>query len=268
MTANANLIHVSFRVHTALNEMKSKKTGRPIFDELEVIEIRFAGNKQTVAVYPAHDLDPEATRENNNEPVTYAQRYNKQYLAFKNQTTQAQSGTPLEELPFLQQARRRELKALNIHTAEALAALDGQPLRQIGPGGRELKNQAQAYLDNAAKSVDVVAMAADLAALRRQVEERDAMIAQLSAGGAVLPPPADAEDDDPEPEDDADDADDEGDEGEAGGDKSLEECTDAELKAFIKRETGEPVRGNPSRQTLIERAMEIATAPDGDETQD
>jgi hypothetical protein len=249
MTANANLIHVSFRVHTALNEMKSKKTGRPIFDELEVIEIRFAGNKQTVAVYPAHDLDPEATRENNNEPVTYAQRYNTQYRAFKNQTTQAQSGTPLEELPFLTQARRRELKALNIHTAEALAALDGQPLKQIGPGGREQKNQAQAYLDNAAKSVDVVAMAADLAALRRQVEERDAVIAQLSAGAPVPPAPAD----------DAEDED--------GGDKALEDCTDAELKAFIKRETGEPVRGNPSRQTLIERAMEIATAPDGDETQ-
>jgi ribosomal protein L12E/L44/L45/RPP1/RPP2 len=259
MSANANLIHPTFRVNTALNEARSKKMGRPVFDEMEVIEIRFAGDKQKVAVFPAHEVDPEATRENNNQPVTYAQRYNKQYLDFKNQTTQSLSGTPLEELPFLTQSRRRELKALNIHTAEALAALDGNPLRQIGHGGRELKNQAQAYLDNAAKSVDVVSLAAQVAALQQQLEERDAAIARFRADpAAAAPVSTDADGDDPEDEDEEQDDD----AGEEQGEKRLEDCTDAELKAFIKRETGEPVKGNPSRQTLIERAMEIATQPE------
>jgi hypothetical protein len=254
MSANANLIYPTFRVHTSLNEAKSKKAGRPIFDELEVIEIRFAGDKQKVAVFPAHDVDPEATRENNNEPVTYAMRYGKQYRAFKDQTTQAASGTPLEELTFLTQARRRELKALNIHTAEALAALDGQPLKQIGPGGRELKNQAQAYLDNAANSVDVVSLAAQVARLTQQLEERDAAIARIGTGG--LPEPETPDEDDASDEDE--------DDGEGAG-KSLEDCTDAELKEFIKRETGQAVKGNPSRETLIQRAMEIATGPDADD---
>lgn len=256
MSANPNLIYPTFRVHTQLNEAASKKAGRPIFDDLEVIEIRFAGDKQKVAVFPAHDLDPDATRENENVPTTYAMRYGKQYKAFKAQTTQVASGTPLEELPFLTQARRRELKALNIHTAEALAALDGQPLKQIGPGGREQKNQAQAYLDNAAKSVDVVALAGEVATLRQQLAERDAAIAQFGQGQQPAPEPEADDDDDEDGEDDADD--DKGDD----STKNLEDCSDAELKEFIKRETGQAVKGNPSRQTLIERAMEIATRPD------
>jgi glutathione peroxidase-family protein len=261
MSVNPNLIYPIFKTHTSVNEAKSKAAGRPIYDELEVVVISFAGDKQKVAVFPAHDIDPEATRENDNVPTTYAMRYGKQYRAFKNQTTQVASGTPLEELTFLTQARRMELKALNIHTAEALAALDGTPLKQIGPGGRELKNKAQAYIDKATGTADVTAMAAELAALKQQLAERDAAIQHLAAGSS---PAQDGDGDDAEDEDGQEDA--ESDQG--GTDKSLEDCTDAELKAFIKRETGEPVRGNPSRQTLIDRAMELATAPGGDDAQD
>lgn len=72
--------------------------------------------------------------------------------------------------------------------------------------------------------------------------------------------PTDADGDEPEEDDEDEEQDD--DAGEEQGDKRLEDCTDAELKAFIKRETGEAVKGNPSRQTLIERAMEIATSPE------
>lgn len=262
MSANSNLIYPTFRVHTTPNEVKTKQAGRPIFDEMEVVEIRFAGDKQKVAVFPAHDIDPEATRANNNEPVTYAMRYGDQYRAFKNQTEQSVTGTPLEELPFLTQARRRELKALNIHTAEALAALDGQPLKQIGPGGREQKNQAQAYIDNAAGSADVTAMAAELASLRQQLAERDATLREIATIQPAPQFPLEQEDhglrDDEEEDEDGEDEGSEQD----GAEKNLEDCTDAELKAFIKKETGQAVKGNPSRQTLIERAMEIATSPE------
>ena len=32
-------------------------------------------------------------------------------------------------------------RALNLYTVEQLAAIDGQELKNLGPGGRELKNQ-------------------------------------------------------------------------------------------------------------------------------
>lgn len=262
MSANANLVHTTFTTHTTLNDAKSKKAGRPIFDEMDVIEFRFAGDKHKTVVLPALDIDPEASREAGH-PVTYAQRYDKQYQDFKDQSVQSQSGTPVEELPFLTQAKRRELKALNIYTAEALAALDGQPLKRLGMGGRELKNQAQAYLDNAASSADTTALAAELASLRQQIVERDEQIAALAFAQARQASPASAT-----PNTNTAGAATAGDGDRASVEKSLEECTDAELKEFIKRETGESVKGNPNRQTLIDRAMEIATAPRRDAADD
>lgn len=238
--ANENLLVPIFRIHTTINEAKSKQAGRPIYDDIEVVEIRFAGDRQKVAVFPAHEAEPNASREsiaNGGDIVTYAMVYNDQYKRFKAQEMQVAEGTPLSELTFLTEAKRRELKALNIHTAEALAALDGGPLKQLGMGGRELKTQAQAYLEKAAGSADVTRLAAENEGLRQQMADLQAQMANL-ASPSVLPA-------DPEPED-----------------KSLEDCTDAELKAFIKRETGEGVKGNPSRETLLNRALEIATAPE------
>jgi hypothetical protein len=251
MSSTSNLLTPVFRVHTSANETRSKAEGRPIFEDLEVVEIRFAGDRQKVAVFPAHDAEPNATRIaiasgeiSSSEVITYAQVYAPQYQQFKSSTTQSVSGTPVEELPFVTAAKRSELKALNIHTAEALAALDGTPLKQLGIGGRELKNQAAAYLENAAGSADVTALAAENVALRQEMDEMRAMMRAFQPAA-----PAPIPEEDPEPDYQG---------------KSLDDCTDAELKAYIKAETGEPVRGNPGREKLVARAMEIATAPDSD----
>lgn len=177
---NAALTNARFYVHTMPNEQKSKAAGRPIFDEIEVCEISFAGNKQTVGVFPAHE--EFGFKETNDEygvsreKITYAMQFNEQYLKFKSGDAQSMGGTPLSELPFLTEGRRLELKALKIHTAEALAALDGANLKMLGQGGRDLKNKAAAYLETAEKTATVAGVKealaerdAELAALREQV---------------------------------------------------------------------------------------------------
>jgi hypothetical protein len=274
MTTNENLVVPRFFVNTMPNEAASKAKGRPVFQEMECIELRFAGNRQTVAVFPAHDVEPNATREKG-EIVTYAQKYNDQYLKFKALEHQDVAGTPVSELPFLNEAKRRELRALNIHTAEALAALDGTPLKQLGMGGRELKNQAVAYLAAAEGTADVTGMAATIAALQQQIADRDELIDKYTtkqvkgeyqrkveesvARGAVDPDsnynsagPFDLRDvEDPDDPDEQE-----------GDEKPLVQFTNAELKTYIKEQTGEPVLGNPNRDTLLERATDIATRPD------
>jgi hypothetical protein len=261
----SNLTVVTFKTIAVPNEAKSRKEGRPVFDDLDVCEIRFAANKMTAAVFPAHDPEPNATRERG-EIVTYAMLYNEQFRKFKAQEAQDVAGTPLSELTFLTEAKRRELRALNIHTAEALAALDGPPLKQLGMGGREWKNQAQAYIDAAAGSADVTAMAAQIAELQRQLAEATAPAPAPAKGGrkagkqakAAEPVEADEGDDgedDAEPDEDAEDDD----------VKPIDELTDAELKAYIKEATGEAVRGNVGRDTLIERATKIARGEADDE---
>lgn len=170
--ANEDLVVARFFIHTVQNEAKSKEQGRPIYDEYEAVQITFSANKFTKHVAPAHEVFKTERNFQTGDvtQLTYAMAYNEQYKKFKDGHDQTQAGTPLAELPFLTASKRLELKALNIHTAEALAQVDGPPLKQLGMGGRELKNQAQAYLDKAAGSVDVVKMAASIVALQAEIE--------------------------------------------------------------------------------------------------
>src|SRR4030095_3061226 len=79
--------------------------------------------------------------------VTYAERFSRQYQQFKAQSAQTKTGTPLAEVPFLTEARRAELRAQNVYTVEQLVAVDGQELKNLGVGGRELKNKAIEYVE-------------------------------------------------------------------------------------------------------------------------
>lgn len=215
-----------FKTISEKDEAESKKAGRPIFRDVEAVEIRSPGDRLRVGVYPAHSFSHwEVDRESGEQrQVTYAERFSAQYRAFKERRHQVQSGTPLEELPFLTQAKRSELKALSIYTAEQLAALDGQNLKTLGMGGRELKNQAQAYLDAASGSANAVRIAAENAALRERIA---ALEAEVSGGDAPKPSGFDA-------------------------------MSDDDLKAYIKNASGSAPRGNPSHATLVRMAEELS----------
>lgn len=216
------LVVPRFYIHTTENKAKSKDAGRPIFDDMEAVEVRFAANRQTVSVFPAHAICGQIKDEDGDfRPMTYAERWPEQYKRFKAKQQQVAEGTPVDELPFLTQAKRSELKALSIYTAEALAALDGQELKNLGQGGRELKNQAQAYLDKAAGSADVTAMASKIADLER-------LVAELRA-------------DKTSPET-----------------SEFASWSSDQIKDWIEEKIGERPRGNPSHATLVKRADEIA----------
>jgi hypothetical protein len=221
--ANADLIVPRFFIHTVQDAKKSKEEGRPIFKDIECVEIRMAANKQTVAVFPAHEFWAWGEIDGIRQKVTYAMRFADQYKRFKASEAQVMTGTPLEELPFLTQAKRSELKALSIYTAEALATLDGQPLKQLGMGGRALKEQAQAYLDRSTDSATVTRLAAEVAMLK------DA----LAASQQVVPPTSSRV---ATPFDDMD---------------------EESLKEWIKDASGSRPRGNPSIETLRRMANEI-----------
>lgn len=223
--AQADLVIPHFKTLPIKNDAKSKEAGRPIFDEIEVVEVRLAGNNLVRPVFPAHDVWTKRQNEFGDwEDVTYAQRWSEQYKKFKEGRTQTVSGTPLDELPFLSAAKRSELKALSIYTAEALAALDGTPLKTLGQGGRELKTQAQAYLDNATGSAKVVQMAAEIAELK-------ALVASL-AGDKAAPTTNPVEV------------------------SPFNDMPDDELKQYIKEVSGQAPRGNPSHETLVRMAIE------------
>lgn len=227
------LVTPKFIIHTNKNDAKSKEAGRPIYEDMEAVEVRFAGDRQKISVFPAHAYCGQFQNEDGDyEQVTYAQRWSKQYGRFKAKEQQVAEGTPIDELPFLTQAKRSELKALNVYTAEALAALDGQSLKNIGPGGRELKNQAQAYLDRASGSANVTKMAADMEDMRQTIS---ALQAELQ-GKAPATPEADTVDDTESP---------------------FAGWSADQLKDWIQEKSGSRPRGNPGVATLVKQADEI-----------
>lgn len=219
-------LHIEFFIEPRENPAKSRKEGRPIYEDKEFVRIKFVGDPKKELVEFAHvkfDRD-RAT----GEWVTYAQAFHKHYEAFKTGEAVKGEGTPLEELPFINASKRAELKALHIHNAEALAQLDGANLQKLGMFGRSLKDQATAYLAKAKDSALETRLAAENADLR----------ARLEALEAAMRTPAP----NPEPAQPA---------------SQFDSWTDETIKAFIKQHTGYAPRGNPSRTTLISQAEQI-----------
>jgi hypothetical protein len=226
MSASDALVIPRFFVHSIENKAKSKAAGRVIYDDMECVEVRFAGNRQTISVFPALAICGQNQNEDGDfSPMTYAQRWPEQYKRFKAKQAQVAEGTPIDELPFIPQGKRLELKALSIYTAEALAALDGQELKNLGQGGRDLKNQAQAYLENAAGSADVTAMAS-------KISELEQLVRELQANKTPT----------------------------ADGVSQFEAWESDQIKDWIEGKISERPKGNPSHATLVRRADEIAAS--------
>ena len=176
-----DLLVVLFKHLATENKPKSLQEGRPIYDDVEICEIRAPGSKD-VKVFPATAfarwIDDPLTGEQTKQ--SYAERFSHQYRQFKAKASQTKQGTPLDFAPFLSEGRRSELKAQNIYTVEQLAAVEGAELKNLGPGGREMKNAAQAFIDEGRASAPNKQMAAELEALkaRNAVLEEDMKLRQ------------------------------------------------------------------------------------------
>lgn len=230
--AGDDLLVPLFRNHAMENKAKSAAEGRPIFEDVEVVDVRAPGTRN-YGTYPANQMsnwinDPYTGEQ---RPVTYAERFQRQYRQFKEHQEQTKSGTPLELVGFLSAARQAELRAQNIYTVEALAAIEGSELKNLGPGGRELKNQAFEYIAKGRANVPNLQMQAELEAMRAKLavmeEDRAAAKNQLENN------PAEAK---------------------------FEAMTPEQLREFIKINTGHAPIGILPKKNLIRLALEVPEA--------
>lgn len=221
------LVTPFFKVIAEKDERASREAGRPIFKNAEYVEVRIAGDRNYAPCFPAHSM---WSRQDGVE-LTYADRWPDQYARFKANQEQVAEGTPLSELPFLDEAKRAELRALKIYSAEALAGLEGKSLKSLGMMGNELKQKAKAYLESATGSANVIKMAQTIAALQEQIKALQA---------ANMPTIVAVEDEDEQPASDFDTWDDE------------------LLKEHIAEKAGARPKGNPSHSTLVAMAGELS----------
>lgn len=239
---------VTFKNVPVFSDSKSTKAGRPIYDDQEICEIKFAANKQTIGAFPAHEqcgwVDDPVTGMRTQQ--TYAMKYADQYRAFKDGEGQAQSGTPLEQAPFLSGSKRLELKALNIWTIESLAALDGAPLKRLGMQGRELQQQAAAFLEKAPGAA-TERLSAVISEQDQRIVDLEQQIAALNSGKKADPLDHDGD-------------------GKKGGVKKspFADFEDEDIRNWLAEATKDmpefKMDGRWSRETLLAKADEVNKA--------
>jgi len=221
-----------FRNHATKDEAASLKEGRPIYTDMEVCELRYPGSKN-VGVYPAlgrshWGQDPVSGEQS---PITYAERFSRQYKQFKMMMAQTKSGTPLSHAPFMTEARRAELRALNVYTVEALAGVDGAELKNLGPGGRELKNQAIEFIEESRRGAPNLQMQAELEALRARnvILEEDVKAARERKQEKTATPVS-----------------------------AFDNMDTEAIRQYVTTQTGVAPKGNIARKTLVRMAEEAS----------
>lgn len=215
---------VQFRNDPKLNNFETSKQGIPVYDDRIVVDIMMPADKQSKLTVPADAQWQDG--------VTYAERFSEQFKRFMAGHTQVVNGTPLAEAPFLTEAQRSQLRALDVYTVQQLAGLEGKPLQNLGVRGREMQQQALSYLERATGTQAFVSLANENADLKAQLEALKARGFDHDGNGV----PGGAAPHNPD----------------ATG---YEAMTKDQLKDLIKNHpngTGKLPQGNPANETLID----------------
>lgn len=154
-------LYVEFFLQPVQNKEKSLTEGRPIFEDKEYITIRILGDKSTVRTRPVKYVADGGMPADTD-------RFHRQYQAFKNSTSAVTEGTPITEWPMITKSQAMELKALSIHTVEALAGCGDNNLTWLG--ARSLRDQAKTWIDQAKDGSGMAKMQAENESLRFELE--------------------------------------------------------------------------------------------------
>lgn len=230
--AASHTITAFFKHASLLNVAQSEEHGKAIYDLHEVVELRFAGDRNYAPVLPAESM----WRKEGNRVITYAERFSDQYRQFLMGDDQKAGGTALEMLQDygITPAQLSICRALKIYSIEALHAIGPNEVKSLGMSANELKKMARRYVEDHTKrsiestNTEVDKLKAELERLKGLIPSEQASPAEIDALVAAA-------------------------------DKEFEDMTSDELKDFIAEKTGDGrPRGNPSHDTLVSMAKELA----------
>lgn len=166
-------LFVTFFKHPQEDKPQSLEQGRPIYKEVDYVRIMVPGDKDSVVVRPARDLDK--------------QRFAKQFAAYEAGEKEYLDGMPLKAWPMVTRGQVEELKYFGVHTVEQLAELaDIHVQKFMGMG--TLKEQAKAYIQQAKETAPLVQLNAaveakdnEIAALQEAVDDLKNIVMELQA---------------------------------------------------------------------------------------
>lgn len=227
--ANSHAITAFFKHMSVLNVPQSETRGEPVYDLKEMVELRFAGDRNYSPCFESSEM----WRNVGGRVITYAERFPEQYRAFIQGDSQVAGGTALEMLrPYgITPAQISICNALKVYSIEAI--LEMRTPQALGMSTNVIMEMAkrwqsdQAQRQNTENKEDIAALKAEIERLRTQIPEREATPAQVDAALVAA-------------------------------DSEFEAMSNDDLKAFIKEKSGQAPRGTPSREFLITAAKELA----------
>jgi hypothetical protein len=167
-----------FYIEPRENLVKSKEAGRPVFEDVEMIEIRI-------------DQTDVRTRQVEEKDI---RMYPALYLALRRgQSQEAVEGMPLREWAGCKRGEAETLAMQGIRTVEHLAGASDQKLQTLGPL-LGLRQKARDWLEQAAKGAGVAKLRSEndelrarLTALEKMLETQAGEIALARGNGGNLP---------------------------------------------------------------------------------
>ena len=228
--AQSHNITPFFKHMSVLNVAQSEEHGKAIFDLKEVVELRFAGDRNYAPVFPAEAMSMKV----GNRVITFAERWSDQYRAFIMGDDQKASGTALEMLVDygITPAQLSICRALKIYSIEALHALDGPNLKNLGMNANSLKSMARRFMEDRDKRP--VNPAAGVDDLKAEIERLKALIPQKETPPEEIDALLSASTDD------------------------FDTWEDELLRAYIEEKTGSKPHHKVSHATLVKSAREIS----------
>lgn len=165
-TKESQLI-VVFSPSTKLNKAKSLAAGMDQYEDIDLVTVIAPGERAPI-------LGPvEATEIHKRDyPIAWA--------AYKEKRKQpSEIGLPLENWPLTTLARVEEFKSIGIRTVEALAMVSDERLRNLGMGGRDLRQKAIDYLAAAKSTAPLAQMREEIESLKLLMKQKDEAIEAL-----------------------------------------------------------------------------------------
>jgi len=163
-------LFVRFYVEPIENKFKSGLENRPIYEDVQMIEIRIPGDPLNII--------KTAVRED------HKQRFPKHWAYFE-QTQGKENleiGTPLSQWPALQPSNVEMLRAMKFSTVEQIASASDEQITRLGMGGGMapfvLRDKAQRYLAVAKDTSSVDRAAEELARFKAEAAEKEARQAE------------------------------------------------------------------------------------------
>jgi hypothetical protein len=162
-----------FYIDYVENKSESRKAGKKVYDEIEMVEIRKPGERNTIPVVPVTDA--------------HRARWPEQYERFRRGEDQhVVEGTPIEKWGALNPAQTKLFKENDILSVDQLAALPDGALKVVGMGAVRLRREAKEFVEIRDGHANTVALTEQNAYLTEQVAELTEKVDRLMAENEAM----------------------------------------------------------------------------------